>query len=64
MYQVFYESRWLKIWKQCGVFNTFTLANEHIDYLIRALPRGYNLRFRIVDAFKSFEVRDLNKLAA
>ncbi len=56
MYQVFYESRWLKKWKQCGAFDTFAEANEHIEYLIQELPGGYKWRFRINNAFKSFEI--------
>jgi hypothetical protein len=64
MYQVFYESKWLKIWKPCGEFATFTAANDHIEYLINSLPWGYSLKFRINNEFNCFRVTELIKTAA
>ena len=44
MYNVFYETRWLKKWKPCGHFYTMAAANEHINYLIQ---NGIKLKFFI-----------------
>lgn len=55
-FRVYWQSSVLKRWKFCGGFETFYQANEHIDYLMRHLPDGSSVRFRVNGFFKNFLV--------
>lgn len=63
MYKVFYKSRFIRRWRQCGEHLNFTEANELVDYLMKSHPCGKSLLFRITSEFKSYDVSELDRCA-
>lgn len=46
-YKVFYITKWLKVIKLCGEFQTLCEANNHINWLQNKLPNGNKIAFKI-----------------
>jgi len=62
-YKLYWESRYLRRWKLCGEFSTFNEADNTVNYLIKHLPWGYKVKFRITSDTNSYHLSGLGLAA-